>query len=106
MKTKHEVVTKERADTLAGNADLIQQNLDLTNENEKMQQEIQILLKRIELNNLLKDVDVDEMRIVEKNTQTMNGIYKNILKQWNEIQEKKIEYDKYEVVTTTTTITK
>lgn len=46
-------------------------------------------IQRIDINNLLKEIDIEELQLLAKNNKTMNFAMENLITKWNFITGKK-----------------
>lgn len=67
------------------NAKVITENKDLVVKNEKLAKEISLLLQRIDVSTLLKQVDLEEMRTLANNNSNMSMSFQGVLFQWDSI---------------------
>jgi hypothetical protein len=51
-----------------------------------MEAEIKDLIQRIDVSTLLKEIDVEEMRLQSNNNMMMNKLFKGLLNKWEDIQ--------------------
>ena len=75
---------------------LTEQNTELTTGNEKLNNEntdlaakIQLLEKRIRVNNLLKEIDVEEMQLIANANKTIKRAFEDMVTKWSVIMEQK-----------------
>jgi len=95
---EHKIIIEEEKKTLAGfNID----NDRLRKENEKLEAEIKSIYKKteevsqkIELNNLLKDIDVNELKMLSQNNAIVNSSINSLLGKWDKIHSKLDELNK------------
>jgi hypothetical protein len=65
--------TKEELEALLlKNKDLEKQNLIWDKKNKEMENDIFVIIQRIELNSLLKEVDMEDLKLLAKNNAHMN----------------------------------
>ena len=107
---KNEVVeTKtninQTEDFLNSNKDILVQ---LIGENEKLRQEndeleqnikktridIEEIQQKIELNAMLKDVDINELKVLSQNNAIVNNNINNLLSKWDKVHSKLVEIEK------------
>ena len=65
----------------------IKKNAEFEHENHALQEEIQQTIQRIDVNNLLKEVDVEDMRMLAQNNKMMNQALHNMISKWEQIQK-------------------
>ena len=70
----------------SSNEQLAVQNADLSKKNQKLDSDIQSLIQRIDLNTLLKEVDVEELKLLAVNNEHMNMAFMNMLNRWDVIK--------------------
>ena len=71
------------------NDDLIQNNKSAEEENKLLKEKIATTIQRIDINNLLKEIDIEELQLLAKNNKTMNFAMENLITKWNFITGKK-----------------
>ena len=64
------------------NAKLEKDNTQLNDKNDKLDSEIKDLLQRIQVNTLLKEIDMQELEIIAKNTEELNLNLGSTLNRW------------------------
>ena len=69
----------------ADNARLVEENTKLADDISNMKQEIARLNQKIELNELLKDVDLEELKLLSHNNNNVNSAILNLIGKWEEI---------------------
>jgi len=78
---------KEELDKLSkANEELIKNNTVLDEKNTKLDEEIVQLNQRVNVNTLLKEVDLEELKLLAQNTEAMNQAYKVMLHRWEKIR--------------------
>ena len=60
-------------------------NEKLTGENETLSKKIQATLQKIDVNALLKEVDVEDLKLLDQNNKNMNQTMKQLIKKWETI---------------------
>lgn len=75
--------------------DLEAENERLSNQNEKLESEIKLnrtkleeVIQRIELNNILKDVDVNELKMLTQNNAVVNQSINQLMIKWDKVHSK------------------
>lgn len=80
--------TKEELEKLtATNESLTKNNATLDAKNTKLDAEIVSLIQRIDVNSLLKEVDVEELKLMVTNTENMNMAFMNMMNRWESIRK-------------------
>ena len=67
------------------NQKLTEQNELLNNENLDMDNKIKILIQRIKVHNLLKDIDIEEMKLLARNNKDMKRAFEDMITKWEAI---------------------
>ena len=65
----------------------IKKNKDYEEENNKLQEEITATIQKIDINNLLKEVDIEDMKLLAQNNKMMNMALHNLMEKWEKIQK-------------------
>ena len=80
---------------------LIQDNEKLRQENDELEQnikktriDIDEIQQKIELNAMLKDVDVNELKVLSQNNAIVNNNINNLLSKWDKVHSKLVEIEK------------
>ena len=66
-----------------GNAKLLDDNKKLEDENADLKKKISMTVQRIDINNLLKEIDIEELQLLAKNNKQMNFSLENLVTKWN-----------------------
>jgi hypothetical protein len=66
----------------------------LEKENVDLKNKIAQTIQRIDINNLLKEIDIEEMQLLAKNNKQMNFAMENLITKWNFIVSKNDEAPK------------
>ena len=81
--------------------ELIQENERLRNENEELVQnikktkmDIDEIQQKIELNAMLKDIDVNELKVLSQNNAIVNNNINNLLTKWDKVHSKLVDIEK------------
>ena len=77
----------EEKQLLDSNTKLTADNKKLEEENAALKKKIALTIQKIDINNLLKDIDVDELKIVAKNNKNMSSAITKLVTQWDFIVE-------------------
>ena len=67
------------------NAQTIKENEKYEADNEKLQKEIHLLIQRIDISTLLKEIDMEEMRHLAAQNKTMNMAFQSMIGKWEAI---------------------
>ena len=77
---------KEELDVVtAKNKELEAKNIEQEKKNKEMQQDIFVMIQRIELNSLLKEVDIEDLKTQAKQNMQMNKAFDTMVARWNMI---------------------
>ena len=63
----------------------LKKNSELELENDKFNKEIHETLQKIDINNLLKEVDIEDLRLIAQNNKLMSNALYNLLGKWDNI---------------------
>jgi hypothetical protein len=81
--------------------DLIQENEKLKKENEELEQniekrkiDIEQIQQKIELNAMLKDIDINELKILSQNNARVNNNINDLLSKWDKVHSKLVDIEK------------
>ena len=81
--------------------DLIQENERLRNENDELEKnikktrvDIEEIQQKIELNAMLKDIDINELNIISHNNARVNSNINDILSRWDKVHSKLVDIEK------------
>ena len=95
---EHDIIIEEEKNNLAS---FVSENERLRTQNEKLEAEIKSLykktdevLQKIELNNLLKDIDINELKLLSQNNAIVNSSINSLLGKWDKIHSKLDELTK------------
>lgn len=86
LQSQKEKQKTELAKLTSSNETLGAQNADLAKKNQKLDSDIQSLIQRIDLNTLLKEVDVEELKLLAVNNEHMNMAFMNMINRWDVIK--------------------
>ena len=87
LKARRARNTVEHEEIVASNEKLIKENNDYDVKNTKLNQEILELIQRIDVATLLKEVDLEEMKLLATNNINMNMAFTALLNKWDAIQK-------------------
>jgi len=90
LQNQNEKDAKELQALDGANEKLQRQNAEREAKNAATDKEIQALIKRIDVNTLLKEVDMQELELMAQSTEQMNVNFLNMLNRW-EIIKKDVE---------------
>ena len=65
------------------NKRLLTDNEMLEKENADLKKKIALTIQKIDINNLLKDIDIEELQLLAKNNKQMNFTLENMMTKWN-----------------------
>eukprot|EP00347_Sterkiella_histriomuscorum_P000015 403377510 len=65
----------------------LKKNKDLEIENAQLQKDIQLTIQKIDINALLKEIDIEDMRMLAQNNKQMNSALHNLIGKWEQIQK-------------------
>lgn len=87
LKSKRARNTVEYEEIKASNEKLIKENDDYDTKNKKLNADILELINRIDVATLLKEVDMEEMKLLATNNQNMNKAFVSLLNKWEAIHK-------------------
>ena len=73
----------ESAQLDESNKKLLTENEMLEKENADLKKKIALTIQKIDINNLLKDIDIEELQLLAKNNKQMNFTLENMMTKWN-----------------------
>ena len=73
----------EEKQLIDGNNKLLEANKALEEENAALKKKIAFTIQKIDINNLLKDIDIDELKLVANNNKNMSTAIQNLITKWN-----------------------
>ena len=76
------------------NEKLKTENAELEQNNKKREIDIEEIKKKIELNAMLKDIDINELKVLSQNNVNMNKNINELLKKWDEVHAKLVMIEK------------
>ena len=87
LEKKAERLVEEEKQLVEENEIFIKKNKVFEEENHKLQEEITATLQKIDINNLLKEVDIEDMKLLAQNNKLMNLALHNLMDKWEKIQQ-------------------
>lgn len=91
LRANNERTAKELAAKKIENEALLKSNADLDAKNTKLDAAIVELVQRIDLNTLLREVDLEEMKLLAQNNTHMNMAFMQMMTKWEAIAAGKME---------------
>ena len=88
LESQHKQLTTDEASYKEKNDRLDAKNKELDKQNVKLKKDIQDAIQKIEINDLLKEIDVEEIQLLAKNNKSMNNAMTNLITKWNVITQK------------------
>ena len=88
LDSQNKMLDVEQKQLTTNNARLVEENTDLQKENAELQKKIANTIQKIDINNLLKEIDVEELKMQAKNNKQMNFTIENLITKWNVIVDK------------------
>ena len=85
---QQEMLDQEEKDLEKKNAELLRNNEDLEKENDGLKKQIALTVQRIDINNLLKSVDKEELHVLAHGNVQMNDMLSNLVYKWNFIKDR------------------
>ena len=89
LDSQFRLLTEEEQTLAAENEKLTLDNEQLEKENLQLKQKIQETIERIDINNLLKEIDIEELQLLARNNKSMNFAMENLITKWNFITGKR-----------------
>ena len=68
------------------NTALIKENDGFDQENAKLKKEIDVTIQRIDINNLLKHIDLEDVRLQAVNNNKMTGMINSLINKWQQLE--------------------
>ncbi len=65
----------------------LKKNAEFEEENQKLMKEIQITIQKIDINSLLKEIDIEDMKILAQSNKQMNQALHGLINKWETIQK-------------------
>lgn len=69
------------------NEEYIKKNAEFEKENAELNKEIQATIQKIDVNALLKEIDIEDMRLLAQNNKNMNMALHGLINKWESIQK-------------------
>ena len=85
LQSTKDQLTAESKVLAESNAKVIAENKDLVAKNEQLAKEIAVIMQRIDVSTLLKQVDLEEMKVLANNNNSMSMAFQGVLFQWDSI---------------------
>ena len=81
--------TAEEAEAIKneGNEFYKKKNAEFEIDNDKLSKEITATVQKIDINNLLKEVDIEDLRLLAQNNKMMTSALHGMLSKWENIQK-------------------
>ena len=79
---------------IAENEKLRQENDELEQNIKKTRIDIEEIQQKIELNAMLKDIDINELKVLSQNNAIVNNNINNLLSKWDKVHSKLVEIEK------------
>ncbi len=79
---------------IAENEKLRQENDELEQNIKKTRIDIEEIQQKIELNAMLKDIDVNELKVLSQNNAIVNNNINNLLSKWDKVHSKLVDIEK------------
>jgi len=87
LRSQKKRLTAESEVLKTENEQLKKENDKYEAENERLQKQIMILIQRIDVSTLLKEIDMEEMRHQAAQTINMNNAFRGLINKWESIQK-------------------
>lgn len=82
LESANRQLTEEDKVLAKSNAELLKENDEIEKKNEELTKEINLLIQRIDVSTLLKQIDLEEMRMLANNNTQMSMAFQGVLNQW------------------------
>jgi anaerobic ribonucleoside-triphosphate reductase len=73
---------------ISKNTLLKKDNTELENNNKNLKNQIKEAIQKIEINDLLKEIDIEEMKLLADNNTVMNNTMSSLITKWDLIMHK------------------
>lgn len=70
------------------NDELFNENADLEKENAELKRKIAMTIQRIDINNLLKEIDKEELHVLSAGNKNMNRAMEELMNKWDYIKSR------------------
>jgi len=87
LNKKRDLMTKENAELEETNDKTKKSNDDYEEANQKSREQIKDLIQRIDVSTVLKEVDLEEMKLLHKNNNALNSAFSRLLTKWDQIHK-------------------
>lgn len=61
----------------------------MSGENQEMREKLEYLKKKVEINEQLKNIDLEELKLIAKSNLVMNNNITDLISKWENLNEKK-----------------
>ena len=85
LKAQNERATSDLTQLTQANKATAQANEDLSGKNQRLSDEINMLVNRIALNDLLKEVNIDELALLAESNNSMTMNFMQVMSRWEHI---------------------
>ena len=85
LTSQNKSLDEEEKDLKEANEKLIAENDEIEKANNDLKKQIHDTIQRIDINNLLKEIDIEELQMISKNNKVMNTTMENLITKWNYI---------------------
>jgi hypothetical protein len=86
LDSQTEMLKVEDAQLTDSNDKLLKDNAELEAENTSLKVSISTTIQRIDINNLLKEIDIEELQLLARNNKQMNFAMENMMTKWSFIE--------------------
>jgi hypothetical protein len=83
LDSQNKMLNVEDDQLTESNTKLLTGNEQLEKENTELKKKIALTIQKIDINNLLKDIDIEELQLLAKNNKQMNFTLENMMTKWN-----------------------
>jgi hypothetical protein len=87
FKSLEEKMNEELETYQKENAFYIEKNKEFEIEIDELNQEISETIQKIDINSLLKEIDIEDLRLLAQNNKMMNSALNNLIGKWEVIQK-------------------
>lgn len=85
--TQEEKMSDELKRLKKENEFYVKKNAEFEEENAKLQKEIALTIQKIDINSLLKEIDIEDMRLLAQSNKQMNSALHGLISKWETIQK-------------------